>query len=77
MFADVEGGWPSRVCELFMICLRVQQTAADPEEWQQLTALKLADQLLLIIDHLVGNFEVECSSALQIHLKTENIKYYE
>ncbi|KRX40339.1 hypothetical protein T05_14704 [Trichinella murrelli] len=28
-----------------MICLRVQQTAADPEEWQQLTALKLADQL--------------------------------
>ncbi|KRX54017.1 hypothetical protein T09_4839 [Trichinella sp. T9] len=35
-----------------MICLRVQQTAADPEEWQQLTALKLADQL-----SFGGNFE--------------------
>ncbi|XP_003373912.1 putative hydrogenase expression/formation protein HypC [Trichinella spiralis] len=164
MFADVQGRWPSRGCELkgivdalgltgqcetvtlvtirdqkrgkwrmrrvgFLlgidndstlrrlhvlatpkICLRVQQTAADPEGWQHLTALKLADQLQkhpVIIDvliglcavieefaiflavedvhnhnrlfenHLMGNFEVECSSALQIHLKTENIKYCE
>ncbi|KRY19514.1 hypothetical protein T12_3476 [Trichinella patagoniensis] len=52
----------STLCRLHVlatpkICLRVQQTAADPEEWQHLTALKLADQLQkhpVIIDVLIG-----------------------